>query len=145
MFMKLVSVPIAVALTLAASAGSAEDVKPLFQSALPNTGPRNLNAVRVDFAPGTAAQPHRHGNAFVYAYVLSGTVESQLEGKPARIYKAGESWAEEPGAHHTVTRNVSASEPASLLVIFISEPGAALKTNDAPLPNPDHDQPEAPR
>ena len=33
--------------------------------------------------------PHRHGNTFVYAYVLAGSVRSQLDDGPEKIYLGG--------------------------------------------------------
>jgi quercetin dioxygenase-like cupin family protein len=47
-----------------------------------------------------------------------------------RIYRAGESWSEEPGAIHSISRNVSKTEPAKLLAVFV------LDTNDNPLTTP---------
>jgi len=76
--------------------------------------------------------PHRHArSAFIYAYVLSGEIESQVGDSPARIYKAGESFYEEPGAHHRISRNASATIPARLLAVFV------LDTGDQPLTTPD--------
>lgn len=129
--MRLAHLPIVIALALAASASGAEDIRPLFHGPLPQSATtRDMNVVRVDFAPGAIANPHRHGSAFVYAYVLSGVVESQLEGRQAKVYHVGESWSEPPGAHHVLTRNASPTEAATLLVVFISEPGQQLKTDD---------------
>ena len=113
---------------LVAGAASAEDVKPLFQQALPNAEGKTFTAVEVDFAPGSKADPHRHGQAFVYAYVLEGTVRSQLGGEPARTYHAGQSWFEPPGADHLLTQNLSPSKRARLLVVFVSNTGDPLKT-----------------
>ncbi|MEO7336260.1 MAG: cupin domain-containing protein [Caldimonas sp.] len=109
-----------------------ETVKPRLQQALPNVPGKQFTAVTVEFAPGAAAKPHRHGEAFVYAYVLAGTVRSQLEGEPAQDYRTGQSWHEPPGAHHTITRNLSRKRPARLLVVFIATPGDPLKVPDAP-------------
>ncbi len=82
------------------------------------------------FPPDARAVPHRHGDAFVYAYVLEGTVSSQLEGEPAHVYHQGENWSEPPGAHHLATENVSPTEPAKLLVVFIATTGEPLKVDD---------------
>jgi quercetin dioxygenase-like cupin family protein len=81
-----------------------------------------LVAVEVRFPPGAAALPHRHP-AFVYAYVVSGTIVSALNGEEPRTYRAGQSWHEEPGVLHRVTRNPSARKPATLLAVFITKPG----------------------
>ena len=109
---------------------AAEQVKPLFSHALPNAAGKTLTAVEVAFAPGAKADPHRHGQAFVYAYVLSGVIKSQLAGEPARVFHAGQSWFEPPGADHLVTQNLSLSAPARLLVVFVAEAGATLKIPD---------------
>ena len=36
-----------------------------------------------------------------------------------RVYHAGESWTEPPDAYHPISENASATEPASLLAIFV--------------------------
>ncbi|WP_220040339.1 cupin domain-containing protein [Nonomuraea aridisoli] len=68
--------------------------------------------------------------AFVYAYVLDGTVRSKLDDKPVTTYRPGENWVEQPGAHHVLTENASPTEPAKLLVVFVSDTGDELKVND---------------
>lgn len=37
-----------------------------------------------------------------------------------RVYHAGESWTEKPGAHHRISENASTTEPAKLLAIFVA-------------------------
>ena len=109
-----------------------ETVKPLFQHALPNAPGKTFSTAIVDFPPGATSVPHRHGQAFVYAYVLQGAVRSQLEGEPAKTYQTGEFWYEAPGAHHLETTNASTTAPARLLVTFIADDGQPLKVDDAP-------------
>jgi quercetin dioxygenase-like cupin family protein len=93
---------------------------------------KSMQAVTVNYPPGARSAPHRHANsAFIMAYVISGTIRSQLEGEPARVYRAGETWSEAPGAHHTISENVSATEPAELLAVFL------LDTGDGPLTKDD--------
>jgi catalase len=106
----------------------AEDLKPLFQHSLPNVEGKSFSAVEVDFAPGAKAAPHGHGQSFVYAYVLEGSIRSQLAGEPARTYHVGQSWSELPGASHLLTQNISRSKSARLLVVFVSNAGDPLKT-----------------
>ena len=47
-----------------------------------------------------------------------------------KVYKAGESFFEPPGSEHLVSENASATEPASLLAIFVADDGAQLTTFD---------------
>jgi quercetin dioxygenase-like cupin family protein len=107
-----------------------ETLTPLIQQALPNVEGKTFTSATVTFPPGARAVPHRHGHAFVYAYVLEGTVRSQLEGEPKRTYHQGENWVEQPGAHHVATENASDTEPAKLLVVFVSTTGEQLKIDD---------------
>jgi quercetin dioxygenase-like cupin family protein len=109
-----------------------ETLSPLLENALPNVKGKTFTSALVDFPPAGRAEPHRHGEAFVYAYVLDGTVRSQLDGEPMRTYRQGENWVEQPGAHHVLTENPSTRAPAKLLVIFISNTGDQLKVDDPP-------------
>jgi quercetin dioxygenase-like cupin family protein len=107
-------------------------VIPRFSRAIPNVPGKSLVAVEVSYAPGGASAPHRHaGSAFIYAYVLSGEIESQVDDDPPRIYKAGESFDEVPGAHHRISRNASMTRPARLLAVFVVDSGdQPLTTSD---------------
>ncbi|CAJ0716399.1 hypothetical protein LMG8323_03230 [Ralstonia mannitolilytica] len=79
-------------------------------------------AVVVDYAPGAASHAHRHaGSAFIYAYVVSGDIESQVNDGPKRVYHAGESFFEAPGAVHRISRNASDTRPAKLLAVFVAD------------------------
>lgn len=113
-----------------AQSAPSETIAPLLQQAIPNLPGKTLTAINVVFPPGAASVPHRHGDAFLYAYVLEGAVRSQIEGQPARVYRTGESWTEKPGDHHVVTENASSTETARLLVVFVADTGAPLKTDD---------------
>lgn len=90
---------------------------------LPNC---NGVVVRVDYAPGAASAPHHHPGS-VFAYVLEGTIESQVAPGPIVKYTKGQMWYEEPKAFHKVSRNASKSEPASILAFLIVPHGAALE------------------
>jgi quercetin dioxygenase-like cupin family protein len=100
--------------------GQTETVAPKFAQAIQNFPGKSLIVVEVDYAPGGASRPHRHAqSAFIYAYVLSGEIESKVNDGETRIYKAGESWSEPPGATHSISRNASKTKPAKLLAIFV--------------------------
>jgi quercetin dioxygenase-like cupin family protein len=100
--------------------GTAETVTPNFAHAIPNLPGKSLIAVVVDYPPGAASPVHEHAkSAFIYAYVVSGAIESQVNDGPKRVYHAGESFFEEPGSIHRVSRNASTTEPAKLLAVFV--------------------------
>jgi quercetin dioxygenase-like cupin family protein len=109
----------------------AQTVATNFEAAIPNIPGKSLIAVEVDYAPGAASPPHTHAkSSFIYAYVISGAIESKVNDGETRIYRAGESWSEPPGATHSISRNASKTEPAKLLAVFV------LDTNDNPLTTP---------
>jgi quercetin dioxygenase-like cupin family protein len=117
-------------LPLTALAGGASEQR-LLDTPLANAPGRQLTAITVRYAPGEASRAHRHpGAAFVY--VLEGRVRSALAGEPTRVYRAGESWFEPPGAHHRLSANASDREPARLLVVFVAAPGAPLSVPEVP-------------
>jgi len=97
-----------------------ETVTPVFENAIPNIPGKSMIAVEVEYGPGVASLPHTHAkSSFIFAYVLSGEIESKVDGAEARVYKAGESWFEPPGAIHSVSRNANKDKPAKLLAVFI--------------------------
>jgi quercetin dioxygenase-like cupin family protein len=100
--------------------GKTETVTPKFEQAIPNIPGKSLVTLEVEYAPGAASVPHTHAkSAFIYAYVISGAIESKVNDGEARIYRAGESWSEPPGATHSISRNASKTEPAKLLAVFV--------------------------
>jgi quercetin dioxygenase-like cupin family protein len=85
----------------------------------------------VEFAPGHVDAAHRHpGHAWVY--VLEGTVEMQMEGGKLHTLKPGDTFYENPKYTHPVGRNVSKTEPAKLLVFFVTEQNVPLVLPPAP-------------
>jgi quercetin dioxygenase-like cupin family protein len=105
--------------------GTAKQVR---SEALPNVPGKNLTAVLVTYPPGGKSGKHHHAGS-VFAYVISGAIRSKVSGQgPAKVYQAGESFFEPPGSEHLVSENASATEPASLLAIFVADGGAKLTT-----------------
>ena len=95
-------------------------VRPVACAKLPNVLGKSLTTVIVDFPPGAYTPRHRHPG-FVTAFVLTGTVRSQLAGGPVGAYSPGQTWFEPPGTIHLFAENASATEPASLLAIFVAD------------------------
>ena len=126
------------ALTLVPGAALAQTAQPsarpdrksptAFNNPIPNIPGKSIMALVVDYPPGGGTAPHRHApSAFITGYVLQGAVRSQVDDGPAKIYRAGEYFTENPGSHHVVSENASKTEPAKLLAIFV------LDTGEAPL------------
>jgi quercetin dioxygenase-like cupin family protein len=108
-----------------------QTVTPTFQQPITNVPGKSLIAVVVDYAPGGASPSHVHAkSAFIFGYVLSGEIESQVNDGPRRVYRTGESFYETPGSRHPVSRNASNSNPAKLLAVFV------VDTDDKQLTTP---------
>jgi quercetin dioxygenase-like cupin family protein len=104
----------------AAAHGVGETVTPHFEQTIPNIPGKSLISLIVDYAPGGASPSHIHAkSAFIFGYVLSGEIESQVNDESRRVYRAGESFYETPGSRHPVSRNASKTRPARLLAVFV--------------------------
>jgi quercetin dioxygenase-like cupin family protein len=86
---------------------------------------REVVQVRVDIAPGVLAPDHSHPGEEI-VYVIEGTLEYRLEGKPPVTLKAGEVLFIPVGAVHSA-RNVG-SVNAAELATYIVEKGKPLVT-----------------
>ena len=129
LFITACAVVIAAAMPAAAHEG--ETITPHFEHLIPDIPGKSLIAIVVDYAPGGTSPSHTHAkSAFIFAYVVSGVIESQVNDGPKRVYRAGESFFETPGSSHPVSRNASKTEPAKLLAVFI------VDTEDKELTTP---------
>lgn len=118
--------------TSPAIAQDREQVKVVFEHALPNADGKRIVAVLVSYPPGAKSLPHHHAaSAFVYARVMAGAIRSQVGNDPVKVYHAGDDFFEMPGSHHAISENASDKEPASLLAVFI------VDSKDVPLTTPD--------
>ena len=127
------SLILAVALSFAAHAADAPASKNavLFDNPLPNVPGKSLKGVIVEYPPGGSSPAHLHAkSAFITATVLEGEIRSQVNDGPAKVYKAGESFTENPGDRHSVSANASTTKPAKLLAIFV------VDTDDKVLTTP---------
>jgi quercetin dioxygenase-like cupin family protein len=126
----VVSALVAVATSGANGQEVGVEVKPVRVEKLANAPGKTLTVVTVNYALGGKSGAHHHAGS-VFAYVLSGAIRSENSATgPVRVYEAGESFFEPPGSRHLVSENASATEPASMLVIFVADDGAQLTTFD---------------
>ena len=100
---------------------------------IPNLPGKRMVSLIVDYPPGARSPAHHHARtAFIYAYVLTGDIRSQVDDEPPQVYGPGESWFESPGAHHRVSANESDTAPARLLAIFIVDSADVQLTTQDP-------------
>jgi len=102
-----------------------ETITPLITKDLAGFPGEQALMYTVDFPPGFSSPVHRH-NAQVSVYVLEGSVEMQVRGQKRVTLKPGESFYEDPGDIHIVSRNASSTKPARFLVFLINKKGAPL-------------------
>jgi quercetin dioxygenase-like cupin family protein len=81
-------------------------------------GKREAIQVRVDFAQGASFPSHSHPGVEI-AYVLSGVIEYQMNGKTFRL-QAGESLYIPAGASHSA-RNVSTGTTSELATYLVEK------------------------
>lgn len=114
----------ALSLTVSASAfahAPSEKVTILQDQMLQNVPGKKALMIEVDYKPGQSSIAHKHEGTAM-AYVLSGSITSQVKGEKAITYKAGEFWYEPAGSEHLVSKNASKTKPAKLLVFMVLSP-----------------------
>lgn len=112
---------------IAMSAGTEESAAPsrareqvISCEKLPHVPGKSITTTLVDFPPGVVVPSHRHAGS-VTAYVLQGTLQSQLNSDPVGTFGPGGSWFEPPGTLHTYVANPSTTEPARIMAIFVAD------------------------
>jgi quercetin dioxygenase-like cupin family protein len=96
---------------------------PLLTKGLPDVPGKEGLILTVLLAPGETVPAHKH-DADVFAYVLNGSIITQLKGGAPQTLHAGEAFYESPTDIHVTTRNASTTQPATLLVFFVKKIGA---------------------
>jgi quercetin dioxygenase-like cupin family protein len=92
----------------------------VYEHIFPNVPGKSIMAVLVEYGPGGLSPAHTHpASAFIYATVLEGAIRSQVNDRPATVHHASESLSEVPGDRHAVSENMSDTEPARLLAVFV--------------------------
>ena len=86
---------------------------------------REAVIVHVEIAPGGRAGRHTHPGEEI-SYVLEGTGELLIDGKPARALKAGDGFVVPAGAIHDA-RNTG-TQPLKVVAIYLVEKGKPMAT-----------------
>lgn len=121
----LLAFGLSTAFAQATPGASAGVVHELMRQPLADQPGTDVVVITVDYPPEGTTPPHEHPG-YTYAYVLEGSVESQLDDGPLQTFSAGQMWSELPHEHHMVSRNASTTAPAKLLVFFIAPHGQKL-------------------
>lgn len=79
-----------------------------------------VSVITLSVAPGAISPPHEHTGP-VFAYILEGEIENQVEPNPPKTYKAGDYFYEPPMHVHKMLRNLSKTKTATLLIFQVGE------------------------
>ena len=102
------------------ASGKASKVALVYEHVLPNVPGKSIKGVLVEYGPGGFSEAHTHPqSAFIYATVLEGSIRSQVNDGPVKVYRAGESFSEMPGDRHGISENGSKTRKAKLLAVFV--------------------------
>lgn len=115
------------ALISVASAGAAQTTKvtPLLSRDLVGIAGKEGAMMTVEYAPGAADPAHRHG-AYVFVYVLEGSVVMQVKDAAPVTLHPGQTFYEGPADVHLIGRNASKTKPAKFLAFFVKDKGAPV-------------------
>lgn len=115
-------------LAMTASGASLRPTAQIVSSdALPHVAGKRITTMVVEFPPSGFSPPHHHGGS-VSVFVLAGAIRSQIAGEPPGIYRPGETFFEPLGITHLMAENISATQPARILAVFVADEGATLTT-----------------
>jgi len=73
---------------------------------------------RIELAPGQATGPHRHPCPVV-GHILSGSIQFQIEGRPAKTLQAGDAFFEPANLRIRSFDNASPREPATFVAYYL--------------------------
>lgn len=81
--------------------------------------------IEVTYPPGVVSAAHQHPGP-TFGYVVSGRIRWAINGEPAKVLEAGQSFFEPMGSVHSTSANDSATEPAKIAVVILGKPGEPL-------------------
>jgi quercetin dioxygenase-like cupin family protein len=81
--------------------------------------------LEVTYPPGSVSAAHQHPGP-TFGYVVRGRIRWAINGEPAKVLEAGQSFFEPMGSVHSTSANASDTEPATISVVILGKPGDAL-------------------
>jgi quercetin dioxygenase-like cupin family protein len=92
--------------------------------------------LEVTYPPGVESAAHQHPGP-TFGYVVRGKIRWAIDGGPAQVLEAGQSFFEPLGSVHSTSANASATEPATISVVILGKVGEPLSK---PAAKPSGDQ-----
>lgn len=81
-----------------------------------------VDVITLEVAPGAVSAPHEHTGQ-VFAYILEGEIENQVEPGAPKRYGPGDYFYEPPMHEHKMLKNLSQTKPAKLLIFQVEQKG----------------------
>src|SRR5512139_1144398 len=81
--------------------------------------------LEVTYPPGVVSASHQHPGP-TFGYVVRGRIRWAINGEPAKVLEAGQSFFEPLGSVHSTSANASDTEPAKIAVVILGKPGEPL-------------------
>lgn len=81
--------------------------------------------LEVTYPPGVTSAAHQHPGP-TFGYVVKGKIRWAINGEPARVLEAGQSFFEPMGSVHSTSANASDTEPATISVVILGKVGEPL-------------------
>ena len=89
---------------------------PLMSKDLAECPDKQAVMITVEYPPGHSDEIHRH-NAYVFVYVLEGSVVMQVRGGKEVTLTPGQTFYEGPDDVHVLGRNASKTKPAKFVAL----------------------------
>jgi len=102
--------------------GSSVGVNNLISEPLAEMQNPEVTMLTLTLEPGSNSHAHRHTGP-VFAYILEGSIENQVDPDPAKTYHRGDFFYEPPMHVHRQMKNLSATETAKIFVVQVGEKG----------------------
>jgi quercetin dioxygenase-like cupin family protein len=100
-------------------------VTPLITKDLASIPGKEVLMVTVEFPPGGSDAAHRH-DAYVFVYVLEGSVVMGIKGGNPVTLTSGQTFYEGPEDIHTIARNASKTKPAKFIAFLLKDKGTPV-------------------
>ena len=89
------------------------------------------NILEVTYPPGVVSASHQHPGP-TFGYVVRGRIRWAINGEPAKVLEAGQSFFEPMGSVHSTSANASDTEPATIAVVILAKAGEPLSKPATP-------------
>lgn len=89
------------------------------------------NILEVSYPPGVVSASHQHPGP-TFGYVVRGRIRWAINGEPAKVLEAGQSFYEPMGSVHSTSANASDTEPATIAVVILGKAGEPLSKPATP-------------